>query len=230
MKKVLIAEDSKTLTKALKYGLKPYAEEFDVVFVENGLEAMNVLGAEPIDLVVTDIHMPMVDGLVLLAYMLENCPHTGCIIMSSYGDGSLKEELRENILYFIDKPVDSAKLARLIRDTLKENSGSRRMKNIAMVDLMSMIMVGKKTCVFQLNASDGTQGLFYFQNGELFNVVQGSLKGADAFKAMLNWPSAEIRFLKAPAKKGRKELPQSMPELIKMAESAKLKIKAAPKS
>jgi len=230
MKKVLIAEDSKTLTQALKHGLEPYEGEFDVVFVENGLEAMNVLGAESIDLVVTDIHMPMIDGLVLLAYMLENCPQTGCIIITSYGDEKLKEELRENILHFIDKPVDPAKLARLIRDTLKDSSDRRRMKNMAMVDLMNMIMVGKKTCVFQLNASDGAQGLFYFQNGELFNVVQGSKKGAEAFKTMLAWPSAEIRFLKAPAKKGRKEIPQSMPELIKMAQSAALKIKAASKS
>ena len=224
MKKVLIAEDSKTLNTALKQGLKPYEKEFEVIFVENGLDAMNILGEQFIDLVVTDIHMPMIDGLVLLAYMLENCPKTACIIMSAYGDDTLKAEVRDSILCFLDKPVDPNKLAKLIHDTLTDKSGKRRVKNVSMPDFLQMIMMGKKTCVLQLKSNEGAHGVFYFNAGEPFQIVCGKLKGEEAFKEMLNWTAAEVKFLKPPAEKGRKQINLEMPELINMAKIAKIKI------
>ena len=229
MKKVLIAEDSKTLTTALKQGLKPYKDEFETIFVENGLEAMTALGEEFIDLVVTDIQMPMVDGLVLLAFMIENCPKTAVIIMSAYGDDSLKEEVQDSILCFLDKPVEPDKLVRLIRDTLKDPSGKRRVTNISMVDLLQMIMMGKKTCVLQLKSGSGAQGIFYFNAGEPFHFVCGGLKGEAAFREILDWPDADVKFLKPPTQRGQRLIERKMPELIDMAKAGKIKIKVKKK-
>ena len=92
-----------------------------------------------------------------------------------------------------------------------------------------MIMMGKKTCVLQLKSMQGKHGIFYFNAGEPFQVVCGSLKGEQAFKEMLNWPEAEVKFLKPPAEKGRKQINMEMPELIDMAKTAKIKIQVKKK-
>lgn len=229
MKKVLIAEDSKTQITALKLGLKPYEKGFETIFVENGLDAMKILDDQFIDLVVTDIQMPLIDGLVLMAYMLESSPKTACIIMSAYGDDDLKTETCDDILCFLDKPVDPHKLAKLIHDTLTDESGKRQVKNALLSDLLLMIMTSKKTCILQVKSDEGMLGILYFHAGEPYQVVCGKLKNEQAFNEMLNWPEAEVKFLKPPAKKGWKQNNLTMWPLIEKAKTAGIKVKVKKK-
>jgi len=226
MKKVLIAEDSRTLTTALQLSLETYRDSFETLFVENGLEAMKILQTESIDLVVTDINMPVMDGLVLLAFMLETCPRTPCIIMSGFADANLKEELKDNILHFIDKPVIPDQLARTILKTLKTPPGKEGIKKATFADLVGLIMKGRKTCVFQLKSETGAQGLFYFQDGELYNAVCGKIQGDDAFEKIIRWGEADIRFMKAPRSRGHKMIKTEMKDLLHRIRSANLIIRS----
>jgi two-component system chemotaxis response regulator CheY len=61
--KILVVEDDKTTRKILGLYLK--AKGFDVVYAENGLDAMEKLGTEPVNLVLTDLNMPYMDGIEL---------------------------------------------------------------------------------------------------------------------------------------------------------------------
>lgn len=227
MKKVLIAEDSRTFRTALLIGLKKYQDEFLTLFAADGLEAMNILQGQPVDLVVTDVHMPMMDGLVLLAFMLENCPETPCIVMSAYGDRKLKDMLKPDILTFIDKPVDPEDLARMILSAIKAPPSRKSgRKTISVVDLMNLILVGDKTCVFNLKTKEGASGICYFHEGEFYNAVCGALQGERAFEMMLGWTEADIRFMKTPKTPGEKKIRPDMPEMIERARASRLTIRA----
>ncbi len=79
-RRILVAEDDEALALALRDTLKQQC--FDVVVVPNGQAAKDLLAAEKFDLVVSDIRMPHVNGIELLAHVKKNfC--TPLILMTS---------------------------------------------------------------------------------------------------------------------------------------------------
>ncbi|MFC1516718.1 response regulator, partial [Thermodesulfobacteriota bacterium] len=69
MEKVLIAEDDLKLQKFLEIQMKKYKDQFEVLFANNGEEAIEILKQKYISLLVTDIQMPKMDGMALLGYI-----------------------------------------------------------------------------------------------------------------------------------------------------------------
>ncbi|GBG06575.1 DNA-binding response regulator [Paenibacillus agaridevorans] len=77
----------------------------------SGLEAIGILASTPIDIVVTDIRMPGMDGLQLCKHIQEHYPRTKCILLSGYGEF---EYARKAIAYgtanYLLKPVKDEEL------------------------------------------------------------------------------------------------------------------------
>ncbi|NOY68886.1 MAG: response regulator [Deltaproteobacteria bacterium] len=224
MKTVLIADDDKVLVKTLQAGLAKFSDKFEAIYVNDGLEAMNILNSKPIDIMVTDIQMPMMDGLVLLAFMQGSFPDIPCIIMTSHGTSELKAQLKKDVLHFIDKPVRPDELGRMILSSFEKKEGKEKQK-IGIADLLSLIMMGKKTCIFKLRTQEGTTGYFYFHEGELFSAVWGKLTGEEAVLEMLGCEKAELTFTKAPQSAGKKTMEKSLSELISLAKKSNLSLK-----
>lgn len=65
--KILVCEDDVMTQKAIEHKLN--SENFDVVKAADGEEAVNVLENNNIDLIITDLHMPKLDGLELINYV-----------------------------------------------------------------------------------------------------------------------------------------------------------------
>ncbi|MCI5211904.1 MAG: response regulator, partial [Candidatus Electrothrix sp. ATG2] len=68
MKNVLIVDDDLGFQRLLGISLKKYKKDFEVILSNNGEEAIGILNRKSIDLIVTDLQMPKIDGLTLLAY------------------------------------------------------------------------------------------------------------------------------------------------------------------
>jgi two-component system chemotaxis response regulator CheY len=62
--KILVVDDDRTTRKILGLYLK--SKGYDVLFAENGLDAMEKLGTEAVNLVMTDLNMPYMDGIELI--------------------------------------------------------------------------------------------------------------------------------------------------------------------
>ncbi|MFC1853392.1 PleD family two-component system response regulator [candidate division CSSED10-310 bacterium] len=67
-KKILLADDSQATRQLIGLYLKEL-KEIDIIYAQNGLEAMVTLGKEDIDLLITDVIMPFVDGFKLVSYV-----------------------------------------------------------------------------------------------------------------------------------------------------------------
>jgi CheY-like chemotaxis protein len=224
MKKVLIVDDSKVLITALQGGLAKYKDQFEAIYAGDGLEAMNMLDAHPVSLVVTDIQMPVIDGLVLLAFVRERYPDIPCIIMSAYGDDELKSQVSPDIIHFIDKPVQVKKLAEMIISATN-NKADGKTGRIAVSDLLNLIVLGKKTCIFKIIPDQGDSGYYYFYKGDLYNAICGKRKGVDAVKAMLQCDKARLVFTRAPEKKGMKKVEVDLVQVIQQAKASGLSVK-----
>jgi len=100
MKKViLIADDSPTIRKFITISLK--MNGFDILSASDGMEALELLPKKKIDLVITDLNMPNVDGFELIKTIRENSEYkeVPIIILSSL---DRKEDIQKGLSYGAD--------------------------------------------------------------------------------------------------------------------------------
>lgn len=108
---VLIADDEHYARKALSQMVLDWDASVTVVEARNGQEAVRSLEAGPIDLVFTDIRMPLLDGLELSAILFERFPQTINVIISGYDDFKYAQQaIQYYVRKYILKPVEKAEL------------------------------------------------------------------------------------------------------------------------
>ena len=86
--------------------------QIDIMFARDGLDALASLEQNPhVDMVVSDINMPRMDGLSLLAKLQEAEDKKSTIIVSAYGDMSnIRTAMNRGAFDFLTKPIDFALL------------------------------------------------------------------------------------------------------------------------
>ena len=84
------------------------AGRYEFVFAQNGVEALQTLGNNhDIDMVLSDINMPQMDGLALLSHIPEVAPDVQAVIISAYGDmKNIRAAMNLGAFDFVTKPVD----------------------------------------------------------------------------------------------------------------------------
>ncbi len=81
---------------------------YEFLFAQNGVEALQTLGKDDdIDMVLSDINMPQMDGLALLSHIPEVAPDVQAVIISAYGDmKNIRAAMNLGAFDFVTKPVD----------------------------------------------------------------------------------------------------------------------------
>ena len=92
------------------------------VFARDGIEALQSIETHPhVDMVVSDINMPRMDGLSLLAKLQEADDRKSTIIVSAYGDMSnIRTAMNRGAFDFLTKPIDFALLRHEIDTRLEQ--------------------------------------------------------------------------------------------------------------
>src|SRR5215469_11027097 len=107
VKTVLVVDDEAEFVASLVDGLDSCANEFRVVTAPNGAMALTALQAQPVDLVVTDLRMPVMDGFELLARMTESYPSTPVVVMTAFNSSRIETRLAElEVFRLCEKPID----------------------------------------------------------------------------------------------------------------------------
>lgn len=199
MNKVLIVDDEHEYLEIYQFGLQKYQGRFEVLTALGGEEAIEVLKKENISVLVTDLIMPEVGGLELLAHMTRNYPTTPCIVMTGYDSPELREIVnRKDILHYITKPIDFDELARAIIEGLDRLDKGAFESGVSTSSLMQLINMKQKTCLLEVRYGTKKKGLLYFVNGILYNAVCDDLEGEDAALEMIGWDQADFRFKSLP--------------------------------
>jgi DNA-binding NtrC family response regulator len=122
---ILIVDDEKHTREGLRQSLE---DDFDVYTASNIDEALNVLGADQIDLVLTDLRLGPEDGMTLIEKILQRPRPPICMLMTAYGSiATAVEAMRRGAYDFVTKPVNidelGLKITRAIngRRTEQEN-------------------------------------------------------------------------------------------------------------
>ncbi|WP_282121751.1 response regulator [Algibacter mikhailovii] len=122
MAKILVVDDETDLEVLIKqkFRKKIRAEEYEFLFAINGKDALEKIKAHPdIDIVLSDINMPEMDGLTLLANLSELKPLLKSVIVSAYGDmDNIRTAMNIGAFDFITKPINFEDLNITIEKTL----------------------------------------------------------------------------------------------------------------
>jgi len=116
-KRILIVEDEDNTRHALAKLLT--REGFLVESVSNGCEALSYLSRQPVNLIVTDIKMPRMDGITFLRELNKNFPKSNVIMITAYGGvESYLEAMNLGAFEYINKPVRIEELKMIMKKIL----------------------------------------------------------------------------------------------------------------
>jgi DNA-binding NtrC family response regulator len=123
VREVLIVDDEEPLLLSIAEGLSIYKKYFNLLTATNGVEAVKILRSSPvIDLVITDLSMPKMDGFELLAYLNRNYPKIKVIMMTAFGTPKIEEIVQNMGLFrYLEKPLDINVVADNILNALAIN-------------------------------------------------------------------------------------------------------------
>jgi two-component system, response regulator, stage 0 sporulation protein F len=104
VKRILVVEDEDNTRHALTKLLT--REGYFVEGVANGYEALSYLRGQSVNLIVTDIKMPRMDGITFLRELNKNFPKSNVIMITAYGGvDSYLEAMNLGAFEYINKPV-----------------------------------------------------------------------------------------------------------------------------
>ena len=120
MASVLIVEDEET--DRVMLGSIAQGMGHEVHFASDGEEALKIYAGRNIDVVVTDLQMPNVDGLELIVALRALFPDAEIIAVSGKGPAMLAAARRKGALVALSKPVDPHELLRAIAEAAPDSS------------------------------------------------------------------------------------------------------------
>jgi DNA-binding NtrC family response regulator len=117
-KTILIVDDNEGFRDSLADLLKMEESGLTIHAVENGEQAAAVVKNTGVDLVITDLRMPVMNGPELLLWIREYRPAMAVIVVSACSDAGSTFDLQKQGVVFFDKPLDFTALVRKVRALL----------------------------------------------------------------------------------------------------------------
>jgi CheY-like chemotaxis protein/predicted regulator of Ras-like GTPase activity (Roadblock/LC7/MglB family) len=216
MKKVLIVDDEEQLLLTMQAGFESFRDRFEILTARDGIQASEILAATRIDLVVTDLKMPEMDGFALLAFLKNNFPEIPAIVMTAFATPDIETRLDQaGIIRMLEKPVDFEELTQLITDQLEKSHTGGVLTGISLQSFLQLIEMEQNTCLMEVSSPKSKQqGFLYFNKGVLYDAVYDNRIAEDAVYAMIAVDDVKISFRPLPAKKMKRRIKASLMTLI----------------
>src|SRR5256885_5730903 len=128
--RVLIVDDDAALLQALPEALRLRMREVTVDTADSAAAALDRIAARDYDAIVTDIKMPGMDGLTLLAEIRGRRPDTPILMITGHGEDALAiQALRGGAYDFIPKPIDRDHIVASLHRAIRARALNRRAKD-----------------------------------------------------------------------------------------------------
>jgi CheY-like chemotaxis protein len=202
--KILLLDDDQQILDIYQELLKQLPSKPEVHVSNAGARAIAMLHSEPFNLLITDLRMPKMDGLQVLAIVRRKFPNLRIVVLT----GVVDEEYRsrayaQGVESFWQKPTNSEEIE-LFQDCIealldhdpRTDEGFRGMQSKSLVDLIQLECLSSSSSV--LHVTQGTlDGKIWLQNGEIIDATTASFTGEEAFREILSWKSGNFEILPA---------------------------------
>lgn len=131
-KRILFVDDEPNILSGLRRMLRSMRKEFDFYFAENGSEALDIMDEAPVDIIVSDMRMPGMDGASLLSEVQKIYPHSIRIMLTGQADDDSVMRTVGVVHQFLAKPCDPELLKTVLlrASALQDLMQNGQLKNI----------------------------------------------------------------------------------------------------
>lgn len=148
--KILIVDDEPDVSLLISQQFEEKIEsgEFEFVFAENGMDALEKLSANPdIEIILTDINMPIMDGIELLNKVMQIDPLIKTVMVSAYSDmENIRKAMNRGAFDFLTKPINFEDLKVTLDRTIIEAKALRSslQEHDRLIDIQKELEIAKK--------------------------------------------------------------------------------------
>jgi CheY-like chemotaxis protein len=194
IQKVLVVDDDPEMLHALRQGMSRSGDSFAVLTAGDGIEALECLRTHEISLVVTDLKMPRMHGLDLMAAILKSYPDIPVIVASGFSTPNMKRLARQRgAAAFIAKPFTIETLNRHIIQMLQKQTEGGILHGMPPSAFLQVIEMEQKTCTIRIeDKPSGRKGILFFLQGELVDARLGDAHGDAAAHEILAWDQVSL--------------------------------------
>jgi CheY-like chemotaxis protein len=202
VQKILLLDDEQQMLDLYQELLKQLPSKPDVHVSNSGARAIAMMESEPFNLLITDLRMPKMDGLQVLAIVRRKFPHLRIVVLT----GVLDEEYRsrayaQGVELFWQKPTSSEEI-KLFQDCIeslldretRNDGGFRGMQSKSLVDLIQLECLSHSSSVLRVTHG-ALHGKIWVQNGDIADAATAQFIGEEAFKEILSWKSGNFEIL-----------------------------------
>lgn len=199
MKKILLVDGDEAARSRLTTELRAY-EEFRVLSTDCAKTAAKLIRTQQIDFLITELRLPEINGLKLLAYLKKYSPATHGVAITDYFSSQLIEKLSNlGIHFYLEKPVKVESLIDFIFEKLGIQPPSS-IHGVALASFLQLMNLEQKTCTLHLRTNGyqvenqvENRGIIHCLNGEIIGAQTGELTGAQAFHKIMEWKNPNIK-------------------------------------
>ncbi|MDT7880176.1 MAG: response regulator [Candidatus Hydrothermia bacterium] len=214
MRRIMIVDDEEDIVLGLSRFLKKNG--YDVVYETSPKKALELLSAEPSDILIADVKMDEMSGLELINEARKKNPDIKIIIMTARGSEEIERiSYERGALEYLEKPFDVEYLLEVLK---KIEAGGFKgvVKELGLIDFLNILHMERALAVVNVTSAVGS-GKIYFQDGEIVHAQFVNLEGIDALKEILNLKGGSFsveRNIKPPKTTIRKSFNNLMLELF----------------
>jgi CheY-like chemotaxis protein len=184
-RRILITDDEPLFRTSAAESLRGRFPGVEVLEAGHGNEALERLERTPIDVLVTDLQMPELGGIELIARVSSHRMPIQIIVVSAF----ITEQTRANLdelgaLVYIDKPIDLGALHLAVERMLAVPRA--HVSGVTLAGFVQLLEVEQQTCALRVASPDGV-GTLVFERGVLTDAWTGELAGDPAALAVLRF-------------------------------------------
>lgn len=219
---VLIVDDELTLLRSLRDALRAQeSAEMEVLTAGRADEALELMELAEVDLVVSDLRMPGLDGLSFISTVTQKYPKTRCILMTAHGDTETRNKSMANgAVSFLEKPFDLDKfLSEVNRHLSPSGFTGRGLVGFSLLDILQLVSMSQQSVTMTIR-SGSSVGSMYIEDGVLIHAeTDGGKTGSKAAYEIVTWSDGDIASSRGVASDCKRTI--SIPLMTFLMEAAK---------
>lgn len=198
MKTILLVDDDEIFRETLAARLGHELPDVQVRTAENGKQALDLISESPVDMIVTELNMPVMDGFELLATLREQSSKIPVMVVTEF----LLDEVQEilsNLGYYMfhRKGANPQGLIDRIKDTtMPEAEGV--LTGISLAGFLQLLEAERKNCMI-IVSERSRKGTLFVQDGAVIHAETANERGAEAAMDIVCWSNVKMEIVNSPA-------------------------------
>ncbi len=190
---ILVVDDDPAIPMLVRMAIQRKLPHVRALTASNGEEGLDLLRKNRVHLLITDLSMPVMDGITFLCHVMEEFPHLPRVVLTSLGSDSKEYAKQTGVSAVLAKPIDMTLLTANVERWLSELRPHSFLENLSLATFVQLVALDRRTCSMGVREIEsGKIGLLFFREGRIVGASAGRLTGEEAALEMLSWSEVQV--------------------------------------